>query len=198
MLPEKNGKMWGFFPSRFILHFRTLGTLLVFTKMFTFWVVLWFVEVPHVLAFRHEFCFPSPPCSNPPGHYSTCCLQWDGKRCHGCWAFGDWLCRSDRKQPRRSSKRFHRLLLDCLDGFLRNPFSVPVDLREWETLDHGLLPCRPKVQHTTPNDIHGKQSTTFNPGSFTLLGGRDQHRHWRDWYPFAASAMDLVTFMCCT
>ena len=30
---------------RFILHFRTLGTFLVFTKMFTFWVVLWFVEV---------------------------------------------------------------------------------------------------------------------------------------------------------
>ena len=29
----------------FILHFRTLGTFLVFTKMFTFWVVLWFVEV---------------------------------------------------------------------------------------------------------------------------------------------------------
>ena len=57
--------MWEFFPSggplpplppvwephvcekklRFILHFRTLGTFLVFTKMFTFWVVLWFVEV---------------------------------------------------------------------------------------------------------------------------------------------------------
>ena len=32
-------KLW------FILHFRTLGTFLVFTKMFTFWVVLWFVEV---------------------------------------------------------------------------------------------------------------------------------------------------------
>ena len=29
----------------FILHFRTLGTILVFTKMFTFWVVSWFVEV---------------------------------------------------------------------------------------------------------------------------------------------------------
>ena len=59
---KKNGKMWEFFPSRgplppvwdplvcgkkiwFILHFRTLGTFLVFTKMFTFWVVLWFVEV---------------------------------------------------------------------------------------------------------------------------------------------------------
>ena len=64
-LPKKiNGKMWEFFPSggppplppvwephvcekklRFIFHFRTLGTFLVFTKMFTFWVVLWFVEV---------------------------------------------------------------------------------------------------------------------------------------------------------
>ena len=32
-------KLW------FILHFRTLGTFLVFTKMFTFWVVLWFGEV---------------------------------------------------------------------------------------------------------------------------------------------------------
>ena len=62
---KKNGKMLEFFPSRgpplpsplfgnpmfvrkkiwFILHFRTLGTFLVFTKMFTFWVVLWFVEV---------------------------------------------------------------------------------------------------------------------------------------------------------
>ena len=29
----------------FILHFRTLGTFLVFLKIFTFWVVLWFVEV---------------------------------------------------------------------------------------------------------------------------------------------------------
>ena len=29
----------------FILHFRTLGTFLVFLKFFTFWVVLWFVEV---------------------------------------------------------------------------------------------------------------------------------------------------------
>ena len=31
--------------SWFILHFMTLGKVLVFTKMFTFWVVLWFVEV---------------------------------------------------------------------------------------------------------------------------------------------------------
>ena len=52
--PEKNGKMWEFFPSggpplppvwephvcekklRFILHFRTLGTFLVFTKISLF------------------------------------------------------------------------------------------------------------------------------------------------------------------
>ena len=32
-------KLW------FILHFRTLGTFLVFTKMFTFWVVLWLEEM---------------------------------------------------------------------------------------------------------------------------------------------------------
>ena len=58
--PQKNGKMWEFFPSGgpppppppvwehhvceiklwFIFHFRTLRTFLVFTKMFTFWVVL--------------------------------------------------------------------------------------------------------------------------------------------------------------
>ena len=55
--------MWEFFPSRgpplppvwephvcekklwFVLHLRTFGTFLIFTKMFTFWVVLWFVEV---------------------------------------------------------------------------------------------------------------------------------------------------------
>ena len=29
----------------FILHFRRLGTFLVFLNFFTFWVVLWFVEV---------------------------------------------------------------------------------------------------------------------------------------------------------
>ena len=29
----------------FILHFRALGTFLVFTKMVTFWVVLWLEEV---------------------------------------------------------------------------------------------------------------------------------------------------------
>ena len=27
------------------MHFKTLGTFLVFTKMFTFWVVLWLEEV---------------------------------------------------------------------------------------------------------------------------------------------------------
>ena len=32
-------KLW------FILRFMTLGTFLVFTKMFTFGVLLWFVEV---------------------------------------------------------------------------------------------------------------------------------------------------------
>ena len=55
VIQKKNGKMWEFFPSggppplppvwephvcekklRFILHFRTLGTFLVFTKMFTY------------------------------------------------------------------------------------------------------------------------------------------------------------------
>ena len=35
----KKKKLW------FILLFRTLGTFLIFTKMFSFWVVLWFVEV---------------------------------------------------------------------------------------------------------------------------------------------------------
>ena len=35
----KKKKLW------LILHFRTLGTFLIFTKMFSFWVVLWFVEV---------------------------------------------------------------------------------------------------------------------------------------------------------
>ena len=35
----RENKLW------FILHFRTLGTFLVFTKMFTFWVVLWLEEV---------------------------------------------------------------------------------------------------------------------------------------------------------
>ena len=63
MLPEKKGKYGNFSQDGdpalppvweshvcgkklwLILHFRTLGTFLIFTKMFSFWVVLWFVEV---------------------------------------------------------------------------------------------------------------------------------------------------------
>ena len=61
---RKNGKMWEFFPSRdhppspqfgnpmfgkkFMVYFAfwdLKGTFLVFKEMFTFWVVLWLVEV---------------------------------------------------------------------------------------------------------------------------------------------------------